>query len=196
MGLFLQTAIIPDCNEAAVKDTVASVAKKYSRQFETADGNTALEYHIIDLIPDACQYYTYEKGVGVLFNEDCMGYESLACAMSEELRKAVLLLYIYDGDYWGYFLYDKGLEIDRFVPMPDYFEKVTQDETAQIKGNAGIIAKYFHVDKASIEKYLVFWTGSMQRNYSEKAYADDEFGQCEDWQMADFMKKLGYPYEW
>ena len=82
MGLFLQTAIIPDCNEAAVRDTVASVAKKYSRQFETADGNTASEYHIIDLIPDACQYYTYEKGVGVLFNEDCMGYESLAYTMA------------------------------------------------------------------------------------------------------------------
>ncbi len=28
----------------------------------------------------------------------------------------------------------------------------------------------------------------------KKAYEDDEFGY-EDWQMADFMRKLGYSYE-
>lgn len=196
MGLFLQTAIISDCSESAVRNAVAAVAEKYSHPLEGGDYNEADAYHIIDLIPKDCKYQSAENGVSILFNEDCIGYESLANAISEELGKAVLLLYIYDGDYWGYFLYDKGLEIDRFVPMPDYFDEVTQDEMAQMKGNAGIIANYFHVDKASIEKYIVFWTNSMRRNYSDKAYADDEFGQCEDWQMVDFMRKLGYPYEW
>lgn len=196
MGLFLQTAIVPDCSETEVRNAVAAVAEKYSHELEAAGADESSEYHIIELMPDDCRYQSAENGISILFNEDCIGYESLAGAISEELSKAVLLLYIYDGDYWGYFLYDKGLEIDRFVPMPDYFETVSADERRQMKGNADIIAKYFHVDKASIEKYIVFWTDSMMRNYSAKAYEDDEFGQCEDWQIADFMRKLGYPYEW
>lgn len=195
MGLFLQTAIIPDCSETEVRNAVTAVAEQYSQELE-APHTDELKYDIIDLIPKECKYQSAPNGISILFNEDCIGYDSLAGALSEELDKAVLLLYIYDGDYWGYFLYDKGLEIDQFVPIPDYFEKATEKELQQKKGNAGIIAKYFHVDKASIEKYIVFWTNSMRRSYSEKAYADDEFGQCEDWQMADFMRKLGYPYEW
>lgn len=195
MGLFLQTAIIPDCSETEVRNAVAAVAEQYSQELE-APHTDELKYDIIDLIPKECKYQSAQNGISILFNEDCIGYDSLAGALSEELDKAVLLLYIYDGDYWGYFLYDKGLEIDQFVPIPDYFEKATEKELQQKKGNTGIIAKYFHVDKASIEKYIVFWTNSMRRSYSEKAYADDEFGQCEDWQMADFMRKLGYPYEW
>lgn len=196
MGLFLQTAIIPDCIESAVRDAVATVAEQYAHPLEGGGYNEADTYHIIDLIPKDCKYQSAKGGVSILFNEDCIGYEGLASSISEELGKAVLLLYIYDGDFWGYFLYDKGLEIDRFVPMPDYFDETTPDDMAQMRGNAGIIAKYFHVDKASIEKYIVFWTNAMRRSYSEKAYADDEFGQCEDWQMVDFMRKLGYPYEW
>ena len=196
MGLFLQTAIIPDCSEATLRKAVAAVAGKDSCELESPDFDESSEFHILDLMPDDCKYQSAQNGISILFNEDCMGYESLAGALSEELGKAVLLLYIYDGDYWGYFLYDKGLEIDQFVPMPDYFNAVSKDEKQQVKGNADIIAKYFHVDKASIEKYIVFWTDKMMNDYSTKAYEDDEFGQCVDWQMADFMRKLGYPYEW
>lgn len=196
MGLFLQTAVIPDCSEDEVKNAVAAVAETYSQELETLGSDDAPEYPIINLIPDECRYQASERGVCILFNEDCIGYEALAGAVSKELGNAVLLLYIYDGDYWGYFLYDNGAEIDRFVPMPDYFEEVSEADMQQMKGNADVIAKYFHVDKDSFEKYLVFWTGDMMDDYSAKAYEDDEFGQCEDWQMTDFMRKLGYLYEW
>ena len=196
MGLFLQAAIVPDCSESVVRNAVAAVAEKYSQELESPNVGESSEHDIIDLIPKDCKYQAAQNGISILFNEDCIGYESLAGALSEELGKAVMLLYIYDGDYWGYFLYDKGLEIDRFVPMPDYFEAVSKDEKQQMKGNVDLVAKYFHVDKASIEKYIVFWTDKMMNDYSAKAYEDDEFGQCEDWQMVDFMRKLGYPYEW
>jgi len=196
MGLFLQTAIIPDCGEEEAKNAIAAVAGKYSQELEAPGSGKTPEYSIINLIPNECRFQTSERGVCILFNEDCIGYEALAGAISKEAGKAVLLLYIYDGDYWGYFLYDKGTEIDRFVPMPDYFDEVPEEEMQQMKGNAEVIAEYFHVNKASFEKYLVFWTEDMMEDYSAKAYEDDEFGQCEDWQMTDFMRKLGYPYEW
>ena len=61
----------------------------------------------------------------------------------------------------------------------------------RLKGDARIIAGQFHVEQASIERYLVRWSADTM---DEKAYQDDEYGY-EDWQMVDFMRKLGYPYD-
>lgn len=189
MGLFLQAAILPKCRETDVRNAVEAVAEKGLGGFDDA-------YEGMYLIPEECRYKEYDGGVSILLNEDCCGYEALAEALSKEIETPVLLLYIYDGDYWGFFLYEKGLEMDRFSPVPDYFEDVSTEEIEKEKGNAEMIAKYFHVDKASIEKYLVFWSEELLEKDMGKAYEDDEFQVGEDWQMADFMRKLGFPYEW
>jgi hypothetical protein len=47
------------------------------------------------------------------------------------------------------------------------------------------------VKRTDIERYLVRW--DLDPEESKKAYADDEFVQ-EDWQLLDFMRKLGLPY--
>ncbi len=192
MGLFLQAAIMPGCREADARAAVTAVAEKYSSSFDELEKGDSTEDAMIisDLIPDECQYIENANGVSILFNSDCIGYDSLAKALSGEYGKAVLLLYIYDGDYWGYWLYDNGELIDQFNPVPDYFEEESEDVIQESKGNAEMIAKYFQVEKASIEKYLVHWS---EETMEEKAYEEDEFGY-EDWQMADFMRKLGYPY--
>lgn len=186
MGLFLQTAIIPDCSETEARETLEKIARGLSGETDT----------IVDLIPNECQYKTFVGGVTILFNEDCIGYEGLAEAISKESGKTVLVLYIYDGDYWGYHLFDNGTELDRFEPMPDYFEEVSEEKKQKVTGNAKLISDYFHVEESSIKNYLVFWTEEMMEDYEKKAYEDDEFGQCDCWQMTDFMKRLGYPYEW
>ena len=192
MGLFLQAAVMPGCKETDARAIVKAVAEKYSCSFdELENGAGADDIIISELIPDECQYVESADGVSILFNEDCIGHDSLAKAMSKESGKTVLLLYIYDGDYWGYWLCDNGEMSDQFNPMPDYFEEVSEEVIQESKGNAQIIAEYFHIDKASVEKYLVRWS---DETMDEKAYEDDEFGY-EDWQMADFMRKLGYPYK-
>lgn len=185
MGLFLQTAIIPDCKEKEAKEVLKSIAEKLPCE----------EYTISDLNPEECQFKEHGDGVNILFNDHCIGYEDLAEAISKKTGKTVLMLYIYDEDYWGYFLYDNGSEVDMFIPMTDYFEEVSEEQKQEVRGNAKIISDYFHVEKSSIEKYIVFWTEEMLDNFEKKAYEDDEFGQCDSWQMADFMGKLGYPYE-
>lgn len=186
MGVFLQTAIIPDCKEAEAREAVERVAQKLSCE----------KYEITDLIPEECQFKVQGKGISILFNEDCVGYEFLAEAISKEAGKAVLLLYIYDDDFWGYFLYENGSQIDQFNPMPDCLEEVSEEERQEMKGNAKAISEYFHVEEALIEKYLVYWTEEMLEGEETKAYEEDEFVQCDCWQLADFMRKLGYPYEW
>lgn len=192
MGLFLQTAILPECGETQARNAVEAVAKKLGG----LDKGEKNKYEFMNLIPEECQYKEQGGGTSILFNEECGGFEDLAEAISKETQKPILLLYIYDGDFWGYSLYDNGVEIDRFNPMPDYFEEASEAQMEKEKGNAEIIAKYFHVEKADIEKYLIFWTDELlESEDGQKAYEDDEFSIGEDWQMADFMRKLGYPYE-
>ena len=150
----------------------------------------------MQLEPAQCRYAVHGTGVSVLLNDDCVGFEGLAETVSVQLGKPVMLLYIYDGDFWGYFLCENGSVLDAFNPMPDYFEEVPEEQKESMRVNAALIADRFHVDPAAIEKYLVFWTEEDLEEWDEKVYEDDEFGRGEDWQMADFMRRLGYPYEW
>lgn len=141
MGLFLQAAVMPGCTEAEVRAIVNTVAEKYTCTFDELEKGSGEDDIIIsDLIPDECQYAESADGVSILFNEDCIGYDSLAKVISKESGKTVLLLYIYDGDYWGYMLYERGEVIDQFNPMPDYFEEVSEEEIQKSKGNAESIA--------------------------------------------------------
>ncbi|MDE7225207.1 MAG: hypothetical protein K2O34_15680 [Acetatifactor sp.] len=180
MGLFLQTAIIPDCGLQEAQEAV----KNAEEWLDTLD-------------PAQCCYRETEQGTIVLFNEDCCGYEELAIQLTTNLPSPVLLLYIYDEDFWGYYFYEKGAELDQFSPMPDYFEDCSPQERQRCAGNSALLARYFSVEQESIERYLRQWTPEMVIQYEEdeeKAYPDDEFGQCDCWQMADFMRKLGFPY--
>lgn len=180
MGLFLQTAIIPNCKEDDIKALV-----------EKVEQNTEFE-----LIAADCRYQDYGNGVNILFNDSCFGYEGLAEALSKDIEQPVLQLYIYDEDYWGYYLYKGGLEIDCFNPMPDYFEEVSEQERKRTIGNSAIISEYFDVQEDAIKNYLVLWTEERMDHYDKNAYANDEYCQCDCWQMVDFMRKLGFPYSW
>ncbi|MBO4998054.1 MAG: hypothetical protein J6D02_08660 [Lachnospira sp.] len=174
MGLFLDLAILPGCTkEQAIK------AVK-----EAADAND--KFYIE---PAKCQYIEQSNGSVILFNEGIVGYNSLAACLSIAINGKVLYPYIYDDDFWGYYFYDKGQELDSFMAEPDYFGEEQMGGT----GNAELIAKSFGVPRESIEKYLMPWSEEM---YEEEAFAyeEDESGYCDCWQMADFMGKLGYPY--
>ena len=193
MGLFLQVAIMPGGKKADAKAAVEAVAEKYSCTFDALEKGDCIDEDMIisELVPEECQYMENENGVGIFLNDGCIGYDSLAKAISKESGKACLLLYIYDGDYWGYWLYDNGEYKDQFMPMPDYFEEPSEETIRESMGDADIIAKYFHVEKAAIERYLVRWTGELRH---QKAYEEDEYGYGDDWQITDFMGRLGYPW--
>lgn len=185
MGLFLETVIIQHCEESA-----ARIAFKKLSKMENP-------YVISDL---ECRYKQYGKGTLVLLNEDSNGYERLAGALSEELHSPVMLLYIYDEDFWGYYFYENGKELDCYNPMPDYFdESISEEDVDRFSGRADVIAKYFDVNEEKIQSYLITWTDEIEEqddNNKMKAYDDDVFGVGECWQVTDFMRKIGYPYAW
>lgn len=182
MGEFLQNMIILDCDEAAAKAAI----KKISQISDSS---------MLELIPDRCRFQEFPKGTSILLNHECCGYDPFTQQVSELTQKPVMLLYIYDGDFLGYFFYDKGEMLDYFMPMPDYFEESPEDDSREPGGQSSLIASYFHIEEESIKHYLVPWSIETMEDFEQKAYEEDE---CEigSWQMTDFMKKLGFPYEW
>ncbi len=179
MGLFLQTALVLNKNEAGIKAALERIEKDAS----------------LDVVASECKFQSRQKGTAVLLNENCMGYEELAETLSDELVRPVLLLYIYDEDFWGYYFYENGKSLDCFQTVPDYFSDGSEEEALAAVGNSGLIAKYFGIEESEIEKYLAARTEEQLEFSAGKAYEDDEFEQDDCWQMADFMRKLGFPYE-
>lgn len=153
----------------------------------------------MNIIYKECEFISNDKGVLVIFNEHAVGYEDLAKALSEEISMPVMVLYIYDDDEWGYFYCEDGVIKDLFSVMPhDEYEGVTPEQKGettlqQYNGSAGFIAEQFNIDIESIINYYKIWTDKLIED-EEAAYEDDEctYGDC--WQMADFMKKLGFPF--
>lgn len=179
MGLFLQTLILPDCTLSQAQNALKAAESLPDLGLQTED----------------CLYGSVSNGQIVLLNAACTGYENLAQALSEHLPGPVLLLYIFDEDFWGYHLYADGQALDAFSPMPDYFEEVSDSERQHLAGQSAVIARCFQVAEENIANYLVPWDETLF-SAPGKAYPDDEFEQGYCWQMADFMRKLGYPYPW
>lgn len=178
MGLFLQTGILKDCKLA---------------QAETYIEKLSCHPNPHNIILAECRLSEQHGDVFIHFNDYCSGYGELAKDLSVESESATKILYIYDGDFWGYELYDKGEHVDSFNPIPEYFsDELDETEIQSCLGNSKVISRYFNVNEANIKNYLVHWTEELQED--RKAYEDDECG-CEDWQMVDFLKKLGYTYE-
>lgn len=182
MGLFLNVLIVKNSTEENVRKTLERME----------DSN--LDWNLISA---KCRYQECHNGVKVLLSDMCAGYKDMTQKLSKELMCPVLLCYIYDEDYWGYYFYEKGIELDSFNPMPDYFEEVSEKKRQRFAGNGRVIAEYFNVEESKIKNYLQQWSydilDSMEGTY---AYDGDEFCMGDAWQMADFMKAIGYPYGW
>lgn len=104
MGLFLETAIADCCDLTFLKQMLEEISRERPK---------------LELIPEECRFArNEEKAIQFLLNENSVCYEEFAKALSEKISSYVMLLYIYDEDFWGYFLYDKGMEINRFSPEP------------------------------------------------------------------------------
>jgi len=178
MGVFLQTALFPGCAESAARDAV-----------ETASKNPALH---IDL--GMCKYAQNYEGTQVLMEGDDLDFAPLAKALSDASENPVMLLYIYDGDYWGYDFYGGGEE-DHFSTCPDYFGPVSPEEKQRLAGNPAALSGWLPTwDTGMMRRYLVHWSDLDEDAIEETACPDDCFPYGDCWQMTDFMAQLGFPW--
>jgi hypothetical protein len=132
-------------------------------------------------------------GAVIRYPGDFLDWDDLSQRLSIELGRPVFSFHIHDGDLWMYRLFVAGNETTRFNPLPDYWGEASERELAEWRGDAAEVARNVPGLKPDdIECYLTRWdlTGAADR----KAYADDEFAIGQDWQMVDFMKRIGLPF--
>lgn len=169
MGLFLYVLLFPGGKEETCRAAL-------ERKIENSDHN---------IRPEQCQWHMYPKGPAVQLNDGAVGLD-YAEPLSRVLSRPVLLTYIYDDDFWGYELWQKGKELDRFASLPDYFGKGEAKP-----GDAGLVARLFGADPERIAPYLLPWKEGAEGYACE----GDEFTIGDSWQMADFLDALGFDYD-
>jgi len=177
MGIFLQTALFPGCDESIAHDAVETAARNPAFHIELA----------------ACKYAQNYEGTQVLI-DGSLGFAPLAKALSDAAENPVMLLYIYDGDYWGYDFYG-GDEEDHFNTLPDYFCPISPEEKQRHTGNPAALSGWLPTwDTEMMRRYLVHWSDLDEDAMEETACPDDRFPYGDCWQMTDFMAQLGFPW--
>ena len=146
---------------------------------------------------DDCLIITEDVGgVIVVYPGEFLRWDEVSESLSEDLRKPVFSFHIHDGDFWMYTLFDGGSVVDQFNPVPDYWGNVGEEECASWQGNAQEVARRVPgLSAESVSKYLARWGDEVFKSAERrKAYPDDEFCYGDDWQLVDFMKRLGLSY--
>ena len=179
MGVFLQYAIFPGCDEVSAWAAVK---------------NAAMAGFSIDL--PKCRYAHSYEGTQVLLEGDELDFTSLAKALSDSAINPVMLLYICDGDFWGYDFYG-GQEEDHFSAMPDYFGPITAAEKERLSGNPAALAGWFPIqDIHAVRCYLVHWSDLDESELDGEQFAmvGDQFPFGDCWQVTDFAARIGFPW--
>lgn len=180
MGVFFYQLVLPGQGRERAEQVMAGLDPELAKQ-------CCLE-------PGAYRWGDYDRGTSVILNDGAAPYGALPQAVSKALDNTVLLAYIYDDDFWGYDLYRKGDCLDMFQTVPDCLgepdPRVLRHTPAQ---RAGLLAKYFALAPERVLPYLSFWTQE-DTDGGEAVFAcpGDEFCRGDCWQLADFLRCLGY----
>lgn len=183
MGMFLALAGVIGKSQAEVEKSLSVYAQTTGGIFthEAVDQNHE----------DWCVMGEANGNTTVYYPNSLMQWDKVSEHLSRDLNTAVFSCHIHDGDLWMYVLFVNGRTEDQFNPIPEYWEELDEAEMSRWRGNATTVAQHVPgLKPASIAKYLTRW------NLDEpevKAYADDQYGQ-EDWQLLDFLRKLGLSF--
>lgn len=182
MGEFIHMALTRQHDLSRMRKMISEAAEEDKDNIEE-----------LQVKEENCWCWEHDSGISITFVDDIPSSKFLS-VLSSKIDSPLLFLYIYDGDFWGYTLYDMGKEIDDFSTMPDYFIKSNNNKNKSSEEHAALIEQYFGVSKESVKNYLIAWTDELRRN-KEAAYPDDTCFYGNSWQMLDFVEKLGFPCE-
>jgi hypothetical protein len=185
MGQFLSMSGVVGGNEDSVVEALRDFAEDNQGSLVEADLTTD---------DDGCSVISEgTSGVTVLYPGDFFGWDNAAEYLSKRLRRPVFSFHIHDGDLWMYLLYENGDVVDQFNSMPDYWQELGDDERRSWQGNAIEVARRVPgLVPEQITRYLVQWGDEVFESVGRtKAYPADKFYYGDDWQMVDFMNKLG-----
>jgi hypothetical protein len=172
----------------AVIDALRSFAEENEGSLEAEDLTTEDDYCLV-----------VSEGVGgvtVLYPGNFFDWDSAAEHLSKRLGMPVFSFHIHDGDLWMYILYENGRVVDQFNPVPDYWAELEDEERRSWQGEATKVAQRIPgLAPEQIARYLVQWGDEVfEAAEPKKAYPTDQHYYGDDWQLVDFMSKLGLDY--
>jgi hypothetical protein len=186
MGLFLAASGVIGADSTAVERSVGSFATAHGGTFEPRSGTTD--------DPGIAVISQGGPNTTVLYPRGFMGWDDLSEHLSKELGVPVFSFHIHDGDLWMFVLFNRGARVAQFNPAPDYWDELEPEEKASWAGDADTVSRHVPgVSADSIRKYFVEWTEEIMSG-GQKAYPDDEYPYGSDWQLTDFMRRLGLRY--
>jgi hypothetical protein len=186
MGLFLAASGVVGADSAAVERSVGSFASAHGGTFEPRSGTTD--------DPNIAVVTQGGPNTTILYPREFMGWDELSQHLSKDLQVPVFSFHIHDGDLWMFMLLDKGDKVTQFNPIPDYWEELEAEVRASWAGDAQAVCQHVPgISADSIRDYFVEWTEDVAGS-GRKAYPDDEFAYGIDWQMTDFMRRVGLKY--
>lgn len=184
MGLFLSASGICSPDGKAVCDAISRYVATTGGTFELRAGTT--NDRNIGVVQSS------KSATTVLYPDGFADWDDLSKYLSLELLKPVFSFHIHDGDLWMFVVFDQGQEVAWFNPVPDYWGEVADDQRERWAGNAQTVASFIPgLAAASIERYFVPWTEDVLEE-ERKSYDDDKFAIGVDWQLTDFMGRLGF----
>lgn len=184
MGMFASLSGIIGKSQAEIVNSL--------RNYAQSVGGGLVEESLDIEHDNFCSVESSNGNTTIHYPHGFLEWDECSAFLSKELNTPVFSFHIHDGDLWMYILYVNGEDADQFNPIPDYWdENISEEEMDSWKGDATTLAQYIPgLDIKKIERYLVRWDIDGE---PEKAYEDDEFPN-EDWQLVDFMKKIGLKY--
>ena len=195
MGVFLCISGIAQANRADVEKALMDFVDENSGTM-----SQIMESDVIDE-DELMILHESEKGHITIMYPTTVSWDEASEFLSAKLNKPVFSLHVHDSDFWMYILYVNGKEVDRFHPYPEYYQEDSEEELIACAGNAEIVCRHWpNLRPEQISNYLVRWYSGEDEDYDEpeevpvKAYPDDEFFIRDDWQIADFMRKVGLDF--
>jgi hypothetical protein len=186
VGTFLSLSGIIGSDQDAVMEALSAYAERSGHSLWRAELMTDDEGCLVSA--------QSRSGVTVLYPNGVPGTAE-SQFLSERLGAPVFWFHIHDGDFWMYSLFERGVVVDQFNPVPDDWESDEDAELEAWAGNAHEVAKRITgLVPEAISNYLVPWDESLVQDGSRKAYATDRFCYGDDWQLVDFMDKIGFAY--
>ncbi len=120
-------------------------------------------------------------------------------AVSRELNCAGFLIFVFDGDYWGYELFRDGVALDHFVQ--DQEESDTWFSESDCRGRPDLIAAEFPWVRADDAAAYLVQQPDVSESVAEydrldiRARPGDEFTRFDECAVLDFLRLLGVAVE-
>lgn len=187
MGLKLRYNLFHNTSAEAVYGTYVSFYKQRGRPFQLAGYDLQqIDFHV-------------EKNGWVVVSLDC-GWEwterrQAQLFVSERLSCPGFLVFVYDGDYWGYEFFNRGQAIDHFVQESTGIPIGFPGEDC--RGNPEIVAQHLpFLHRIDVAAYLQQMTeGAKPKGLNIPARPGDEFNRFDECAVVDFLRMLGIPIE-